>query len=758
MNTVWIREVGKNDIGIAGGKGANLGEMINKGLPVPPGFIITAKAFRNFLKESKIEKELFDLLKIDIDDDAQLKDAEKKAKQLILGTKIPEMIKNEILDKYNALCAEEGNKVFVAVRSSATAEDLPDASFAGQQDTFLNIKGEEQLIDAVKKCWASLYGARAIFYRVKKNFDHEKVNIAVVVQKMVNAEKAGVMFTSHPSSGENVAIIESTWGLGEAVVSGMVSPDNFVIDKETYRIIDKKISEKTKMCIKDPKTGSTVHIDVPQDKKNVESLTNDEIKELVNLGNKIERIYGLPQDVEWAIEKGKVYILQSRAITTINNNNNHKADEGISKEPILIGTGASPGIIAGKVTIVGNMKDLNKVAKGDIMVTKMTSPDMVPAMERAAGIITDEGGMTCHAAIVSRELGTPCIVGSKKATKILKDGDIVTIDGAKGTVYKGKIEKMETKAEEGVVTVSKPITATEVKVNISLPSAAERAAKTNADGVGLLRIEHMVLALPMHPQKYIDEGRSDEYVDELVKGIKMVADAFYPKSVWVRTIDAPTDEFRAMPGGEGEPMEANPMLGWRGIRRDLTVREHFRLEMRAIKKLLSMGYNNVGIMLPVITHPSEVRDAKQMMIEEGIDLNKVEWGIMVETPAAAILIDDIIKEGIDYISFGTNDLIQYTIAIDRNNENVSYMYDEEHPAVLKLIKYVIDRCNAAGVKTSVCGQSGSNPKMAEKFVEYGIKSISSNIDAVVAVREAVARKEKQIMLDAALKSVKKSDK
>jgi len=755
LNTVWIKDVGKNDIGIAGGKGANLGEMINKGLPVPPGFIITAKAFRNFLKESNIEKELFDILRINIDDDAELKEAEKKAKQLILDTKIPENIKQEILDKYKTLCDEEKEQVFVAVRSSATAEDLPNASFAGQQDTFLNIKGNEQLIDAVKKCWASLYGARAIFYRVKKNFDHEKVNIAVVVQKMVNAEKAGVMFTSHPSSGENIIIIESAWGLGEAVVSGMVSPDNFVVDRETYRIVDKKISEKTKMCTKDLDTGSTIHIDVPEDKKNAESLTEDEIKKLVDLGNKIEKIYASPQDVEWAIEKGNVYIVQSRSITTINNNNN-KTEENFTKEPILIGTGASPGVISGKVTIVSSMKDLNKVEKGDIMVTKMTSPDMVPAMERAAGIITDEGGMTCHAAIVSRELGTPCIVGSKKATKTLKEGDIVTIDGSKGTVYKGKIDrKVEKSTEEMIVPSHNPVTATEVKVNISIPTAAERAAKTNADGVGLLRIEHMVLALPMHPQKYIDDGKADEYIDELVKGIKMVADAFYPKSVWVRTIDAPTDEFRAMPGGEGEPVEANPMLGWRGIRRDLTIKEHFRLEMRAFKKLFSMGYNNVGIMLPLIQHPDEVKEAKRMMIEEGIDLKKVEWGIMVETPASAIIIEDIIKEGIDYISFGTNDLIQYTIAIDRNNENVSYMYDEEHPAVLKLIKYVIEKCNEAGVKTSVCGQAGSNPKMVEKFIEYGIKSVSSNIDAVAAVREAVARKEKQIMLEAALKSVKK---
>jgi pyruvate,water dikinase len=447
--------------------------------------------------------------------------------------------------------------------------------------------------------------------------------------------------------------------------------------------------------------------------------------------------------------------LQSRPITTIQK---REAKGGIaSGEVILEGLGASPGIASGKVKIVQSMGELDKVLDGDILVTKMTTPDMVPAMKRSAAIVTDEGGMTCHAAIVSRELGTPAVVGTREATRALQDDQVVTVDGEKGHVLLGALAKPEEKAAEAAgavaVTVTKPITATEVKVNVSIPEAAGRAKATMADGVGLLRIEHMILGLNTHPNVYIQSGRSDEYVAELVKGIRTVADAFYPKPVWVRTLDAPTDEFRAMKGGEGEPYEHNPMLGMRGIRRDLKETDHFKLEMAAFKKLFEMGYDNVGIMLPLVQHPRELKKAKELMRECGIDLEKVDVGIMVEIPASALVIDDFIKEGLDFVSFGTNDLTQYTLAVDRNNEHVADLYDELHPAVLKLIEYVIERCNKAGVKTSICGQAGSRPDVAKRLVAMGITSISANIDAVETVREMVARTEHEIILDAARKKV-----
>jgi pyruvate,water dikinase len=381
----------------------------------------------------------------------------------------------------------------------------------------------------------------------------------------------------------------------------------------------------------------------------------------------------------------------------------------------------------------------------------MTTPDMVPAMKRAAAIVTDEGGLTCHAAIVSRELGCPAVVGTRKATHVLIDGMKITVDGEKGLVFEGKKDAAAPAVHpEKAVSYakSKPLTATEIKVNISIPEATKRAVETQADGVGLLRIEHIILGLPKHPRQYIKEGEADEYVDELVSRIQVVVDAFYPKPVWVRTLDAPTDEFRAMEGSEGEPIEPNPMLGYRGIRRDLIDTEHFELEVKAFKELIKRGYNNMGIMIPLVQHPSELRRAKEFMREKGLAIDKIDIGIMVEIPAAALIIDQFIAEGLDFVSFGTNDLTQYTLAVDRNNEHVAHLYNEMHPAVMKLIEHVIVECNKAGVKTSICGQAGSYPKVAKRLVELGITSISANIDAVEAVREMVARTEMQLMLKA----------
>lgn len=757
MSTVvWLEDVRRKDIPLVGGKGASLGEMIGAGLPVPGGFAVTADAFRRFITETGIADQIFKALEIDVDNNEQLKSAEKQAKKLIMDAAIPAKMKKEIIETYKKLNEREGSEIFVAIRSSATAEDLPDASFAGQQETYLNVRGAEEVVEAVKKCWASLYGARAIFYRMKQGFDHRSVNISVVVQKMVNAEKAGVMFTSHPSTGEPQSVIEASWGLGETVVSGSVSPDNYVVDRKARKIVQKMISTKLVMKIKDPRTGKTVEVEVPKEKKEAQVLTDDEILAISKIGDLIEEHYGYPQDVEWALEGGKIFMLQSRPVTTIKRV--EKAEAKAAGEAFITGLGASPGLAFGKVKIIRSADELDKVQQGDILVTTMTSPDMVPAMKRAAAIVTDEGGLTCHAAIVSRELGTPCIVGTKTATKTLKDSEVITVDGEKGHVYKGVLEKAkaeEKKVEAVAVAKPKPITVTEIKVNISIPEAAQKAAATGADGVGLLRIEHMILGLNKHPGWYIKRGRSDEYINELVQGIKTVADAFYPKPVWVRTLDAPTDEFRAMEGGQDEPHEPNPMLGYRGIRRDITEVEHYKLQLKALKKVFEMGYTNVGVMLPMVQHPRELRRAKEIMREVGIDMDRMDIGIMVEIPAAAVIIDEFLKEGLDFISFGTNDLTQYTLAVDRNNENVAHIFDEFHPAVLRLIEHVIKECNKAGVQTSICGQAGSDPKFAEQLVKLGITSISSNIDAVERVREMVARTEQKILLDAARSSFSK---
>ncbi len=750
-NVLWLEEIKKEDIVSVGGKGASLGEMTSIGLPVPKAFVVTAQAFRRFLVESGLEDKIFRKLeRLDVDDTDALESVSREVQDFVLNAAIPDHIRDDITDAYGKM-GEDG--IIVAVRSSATAEDLPEASFAGQQETFLNIRGDADLLEAVQHCWASLYGARAIYYRAKQGFDDRSVNIAVVVQQLVQSEKAGVLFTSHPVTGEPLTIIEGSWGLGEAVVSGSVSPDKYVYDLRVERVVDRLIAEKEVAILPNGEKGTKL-VELTPEQRDAAVLSDAEVAHLSKLGKVAEDHYDIPQDVEWAIVGDEFYILQSRPITTIKRAEvplpAEESGEGLGAV-LLEGQGASPGIASGRVAIVYDIKDTRGVKEGDILVAKMTNPDMVPAMRKVRAIITDEGGMTCHAAIVSRELGTPAVVGTKKATKMLQAGQIVTVDGEKGVVYEGALAapKKEEAAAPVVAAPAQVITGTLVKVNVSLPEAAQRAAATGADGVGLLRIEHLILGLQKTPSWYINEGKEEEFIQELYDGIKVVLDAFPGKSVWVRTLDAPTDEFRNMEGGEEEPIEHNPMLGWRGIRRDLNSPEQFRMQVEAFKRLWTGGYDNLGVMFPLVNHPDEFVRAKAMMKRWGVDVDSVTLGIMVEIPSSAILIEDFIKAGIRFASFGTNDLVQYTLAVDRNNENVANMYMPKHPAVLKLIDQAIAACRAHGVECSICGQAGSDPSMVTWLVEHGITSVSANIDAVPRIREAVARKEQQMILDMA---------
>ncbi|HRX32710.1 MAG TPA: phosphoenolpyruvate synthase [Methanoregulaceae archaeon] len=749
---LWLEEIRKEDIAAVGGKGASLGEMSAIGLPVPKAFVVTSHAFRRFLVEENLEDVIFnDLEKLDVDDSDALDAASNRAKKAIMGARMPGSITDGIRKAYKKM---GGSRLIVAVRSSATAEDLPDASFAGQQETYLNIKGEKNLLEAVQKCWASLYGARAIYYRSKQGFDDRSVNIAVVVQELIHSEKAGVMFTSHPVTGEPLSIIEGSWGLGEAVVSGSVSPDKYVFDNRSEKVVDRLIATKNIEIVSDGENGTKV-VDVGEDRRDAPVLSDEEVSRLASFGNIAETHYGVPQDVEWAIVAHDIYILQSRPITTIGSAvSSRDSSSGDSGKIIVQGQGASPGIASGKVVIVRDIKDAGKVKEGDILVTKMTNPDMVPAMRRVAAIVTDEGGMTCHAAIVSRELGTPAVVGTRNATTVLKPGQMITVDGEKGQVFEGAIRTAETRAEAPATAGATTglITATSVKVNVSIPEAAGRAAATGADGVGLLRIEHLILGLNRTPGWFIANGKEEEFVQELYNGIKIVLDAFYGKPVWVRTLDAPTDEFRNMAGGESEPAEHNPMLGWRGIRRDLQTPEQFRLQVEAFKRLWDQGYDNLGIMFPMVSHPQEFIRARNMMQDWGVDVEKATLGIMIEIPSSVLMIEDFIRAGIKFASFGTNDLIQYTLAIDRNNENVASMYQPKHPAVLALIDSAIRVCRDHGIECSICGQAGSEPPMVKWLVEHGITSVSANIDAIAKIRETVARTEQGIILEAARKA------
>jgi pyruvate,water dikinase len=582
-----------------------------------------------------------------------------------------------------------------------------------------------------------------------------KVFISAIVQKMVNADRSGVMFTINPSTNrEDEIVVEAVYGLGEMIVGGQANPDFYLVDKNTYEI--KKIEvKKQEIGLFRNERGENEKRKVPKELQERQVLNEKEVKELARLGKKLEHHYQKPQDIEWAIEHNEIFIVQTRAVTTFTPKIHKDERPGIPEEEgkiILKGETASAGVYTGPVKIVLNPSELGKVKKGDVLVTTMTTPDFVPSMQKVGAIITDEGGVTCHAAIVSREMGIPCIVGTEQATTTLKDNETVTVHATRGIVYEGKVGiKKEEKPTEPVekAPAAAIVTATEVKVIMDLPDAAEKAAATGAAGVGLVRLEIMIANGGIHPAEYIRRGKAQDYITLLKNGIRTIAQAFSGKPVWVRCSDMRTDEYRNLEGGEKEPKETDPMIGWHAIRRLLDEPEILKAEFQAIKELHDEGFNNVGVMLPFIIRTEEVKKAKDILREIGREpIKDIDFGVMIETPASCWIIEELCQEGISFISFGTNDLTQLTLGIDRNNEHIAKLFDEMHPAVLREMAKVIDTCKKYNVTTSICGQAGSRPEMAEFLVKQGIDSISANVDAVDDIRRIVAHTEKKLLLDA----------
>jgi len=757
---VGLDQVGRRDLKNAGGKGANLGELIKIGIPVPEGFVVSTSSFDRLIQENDLGKQIQELTeRTDVDNTSSLLEASQKLKEIILSLPIPDDVKIKVSQAYKNLSKfgelqnsqKEKYSAIVAVRSSATAEDLPTASFAGQQATFLNVTGEENLFESIRKCWASLYEPRAIFYRTKH--DISKVSIAVIVQKMINSEKSGIIFTIDPTTGENVVLIEAIWGLGEGIVGGEVSPDLYKVIKDIDKsgtIIDLQISNKTKMRLRDGLSNNTIELDVPKDKARAQVLTKEEILQITKYGMMLEQHYeNNPQDIEFAIENNKIVILQTRPITS-KVKERPKLD-GIKAKQLLKGMGASPGLATGNVRIILGKQEILKIENGDIIVTTMTSPDLVPGMSKSAAIITDLGGKTCHAAIVSREMGIPAIVGTQEGTSKLKDGQQITVDAYNGIVYEGKINLDDDTTEqrrhkvtsEGKLLETSVKTSTKVKVNLAFPHRLQEIAD-KVDGVGLLRIEHMIAQAGIHPAKLIKERQKEEYVKILMDGIRPIAKAFGRKPVWIRTLDARSDEFRNLKGGEDEPQEANPMLGWHGIRRSLDEPELMKAEFESLKRLYEEeGLENLEVMLPFVISTDEVIKAKEIARQVGLP-DKIRIGIMVETPASVMIIEELCNEAkIAFASFGTNDLIQLTLGIDRNNERLANVSSTLHPAILRSMKMVIDSCNKFGVETSICGESGSNSETVKILVNYGISSISCNIDAIDTIRRVVYQEEQK---------------
>ena len=747
----WLSEINKNDVKEVGGKAANLGEMLKIGMPVPPGFVINSQGYSYFLQETGLDKEIYKKLEgLDVEDTELLEKRAKEIREMIIEKQMPYDLKDEILEAYGVLGIDKDalktiskdvmnilkmrEQEFVAVRSSATAEDSSEASFAGQQETFLNVKGDNELIDKVKRCFASLFTGRSIYYRVKKGFEHERVLNAVIIQIMINSSKSGVIFSKDPVTRKDNVVVEAVFGLGEGIVSGRIKPDNYIVSKE-LEILKENISDKNIALVRNS-AGETEVVKLTEDRSKSKVLSDYEIKRLANYAIKLEGHYGIPQDIEFAIDSGEIFIVQTRPVTTLKTEIKEESVEG---KEILSGLAASPGIGSGEVKIIKKLEELSKIKKGDVLVTKMTSPDMVVTMQKSSAIVTDEGGITAHASIVSREMGIPAVVGTKNATEILKDGMIVTVDGFNGKIYIGKPEEL--RAEKVVI---EPVvqTETEIKVIIDLPSFAERASKTNVRGVGLTRIEGIIAESGKHPYGFSRAGEIEKYEEIIFRGIQKIADYF--DELWIRTSDIRSDEFMNLEGAPKEK-EGNPMLGMHGIRDGLKNLDILKAEVKAI----SRQEKKVGILLPQVISVEEVKKVKEILNQLGI--KNLKLGVMIETPASTEIIEDLCDEGIDFVSFGTNDLTQYTLAIDRNNEEVQEIYDEMHPAVLSQIERVIRVCKKYNVETSICGQAGSRKEMAGFLVKLGIDSISVNADKAKEISEYVKSLEERGLRGSELK-------
>jgi pyruvate,water dikinase len=785
---LWFEELTKESIPLVGGKNANLGELIKVGIPVPPGFAITAYAYKKFIEETGIAQEIYKTIKETIKDENDpraYEEASRKVRKIIESTPMPKDVEEAIKAAYKELSSRiKQANALVAVRSSATAEDLADASFAGQQETYLNVRGEKELIEKTIKCWSSLFTPRAIYYRTQKGFKHEDVFISVGIQKMVNAKAAGVAFTINPVTGDqNQILIEGNWGLGESVVSGAVTPDDFIVDKNTLKLISKRIAKKTIEYIRDPKTGKTIHAEVPIERQEQPCLTDQEVLKIAELTKKIEGHYGKAQDIEWAIDQDlsfpeNIYIVQSRPETVWGAKiipEKPKEVEARTAEQVIVirGLAASPGIYAGKAKVVLTTEEANRyVTKGDILVTKMTNPDWVPYMRVAGAIVTNDGGMTCHAAIVSRELGIPCIVGTGKATEVMKMNENYTVDAKTGVVYQGIVEAIAPAAPPIAAAAPQaqaqavgapsyiepvPVTATKIFMNLGVPDKIEDYKDLPFEGIGLMRVEFIMASyIGEHPNYLIEIGQEQKFIDKMAEGIAQVARAIFPRPVVVRLSDFKTSEYRELKGGEKyEPIEGNPMLGWRGVSRYISkqYQEAFRLECRAIKKVRDeWKLSNVWVMLPFVRCTWEVEDCLRILKEEGLQRGRdFQIWLMAEVPSIIFLADEFSKL-CDGFSIGSNDLTQLTLGTDRDSQILpaidSRYFDERDPAVKRAIAHLIKVAHENGVTVSICGQAPSvYPEFTEFLVRCGIDSISVNPDVVVKTKKLVASIEQKTILE-----------
>lgn len=771
---LWFEQMERGDVAIVGGKSSSLGEMTSKtDVPVPYGFATTAYAYRYFIEKSGLKEKMQAILAdlTDVENSAQLRDVSARLREAIMAEEMPADLSASIAAAYEELGKKVGEaEPYVAVRSSATAEDLPDASFAGQQDTYLNVKGAENIIAKVKECYASCFTDRAVYYREKQGFDHIEVALSAVIQMMVFSKAAGVMFTVNVATGDDSNIlIEGAFGLGEYVVQGTVTPDNYTVSKAENKIIDRCVNEQDVMLVR-KEGGDCEEQPVPEELRNVQTLTDEQILELAGYAKKIEAHYGCYMDMEWGIDarNNKIWILQARPETVWNRRNKDKKPvqaetkaAAADRKVIVKGLPASPGLVSGRTHVILDPSHIDEFKEGEILVTEMTAPDWVPAMKKAKAIVTDSGGMTCHASIVSRELGIPCIVGTKSrgeaATTTVPDGIDVTVDATHGVVYEGILEEKKPEAQaQAVAPVAEyfPPTGTKIYMNLGDPDLAEKYSALPCDGIGLMREEFIwTTYIHEHPLYLIKTGHPEKVVDQLAEGIRQVCQAMAPRPVTLRFSDFKSSEYRDLKGGdEFEPYEPSALLGWRGASRyyDPKYVEAFKLECQAVRKVREeFGLKNLNVMIPFCRNVEEAEKVTAIMAGEGLVRGKdFKVWLMAEIPSNIILADQFNKF-VDGYSIGSNDLTMLILGCDRDNDTVSHIYDERNLAVRRAIRHLIEVAHKDGKTVSICGQAPSvYPEFCEFLIKSGIDSMSVNPDTVKFTKKLAAQIEQRIMLDA----------
>jgi pyruvate,water dikinase len=748
-----IANLGMADAEEAGGKGANMGEMVAAELPVPPGFVVLRDSYLVSMRGGGVSDDLNAAHRealLAAGDPGRFDEMCAKMKALVLQAGMAADVRDRILEAYRAMGADS----FVAVRSSATGEDGADASFAGMNETFTNVRGEQDLIEKVGQCWASLFGPRVVAYRASRGFTADPA-MAVVVQLMIASERSGVAFTADPTTdATDRVVVEGAFGQGEVVVSGSVEPDTYVVAKETGEILSRRMGYKSFKIIRGA-DGKDQRIDLDEAQAQAQVLNDDEIRAIADIAVRSERHAGCPQDTEWAIADGTTYIVQTRPITTLNRAGKPAAEQ---HEVLLQGLPAVPGAASGEVRVLMDVSDGARLQDGEILVAQMTNPDWLPTMRRAAALVTDTGGMTCHAAIVARELGVPCIVGARTATKDLTDGMVVTVDGTHGRVLAGRTP--DTQATPAVTVSSEPahqivaeVTATKIYVNVAMPDAAERAAGLDVDGVGLLRAE-LILTDALnnrHPRDLIARGEQNTLVDKLAEAVGRVASAFAPRPVIYRATDFRTNEFRQLSGGQAyEPDEHNPMIGYRGCFRYIKQPDVFALELDALARVRERN-PNLHLMIPFVRTKWELEECLELIDASPLGRQRgLHRWVMAEVPSVVYWLPEYVGMGIDGVSIGSNDLTQLMLGVDRDSDLCAELFDESDGAVLDAIGQIITTARRLGITASLCGQAPSTrPDFAEHLVRMGITSISVTPDVVERTRRNVAAAERRLLLESA---------